>query len=140
MAQRCTTHKCHQLGRSISASKSSCFSQSVYGFKLVSCDVEFPNVCLWVQTPGFSFRIIIVRAPSLCHRSLHDVRVRRTPAGMVTDGSPCDSNMLCYQHSCVPRDSVLTVSCPLGDNGKLCSGNGVRTLHCLRSFPIVNNE
>ena len=52
--------------------------------------------------------------------SVADVRV-----GMVRDGSPCGTDAMCIDRECVSLDRVMSVTCPLGHNGLLCSGHGV---------------
>ncbi|CAH2306415.1 disintegrin and metallo ase domain-containing 23 [Pelobates cultripes] len=48
-----------------------------------------------------------------------------TDMGYVEDGTPCGPSMMCLDRKCLPIQSLNISSCPLGSNGKVCSGHGV---------------
>ncbi|XP_010005677.1 PREDICTED: disintegrin and metalloproteinase domain-containing protein 23 [Chaetura pelagica] len=48
-----------------------------------------------------------------------------TDLGYVEDGAPCGPHMMCLDKKCLPIQSLNISSCPIGSNGKVCSGHGV---------------
>jgi hypothetical protein len=48
------------------------------------------------------------------------------PLGMVQDGSVCSNGGLCLQGICVNMSVINNFTCPVDENGQVCSGNGVR--------------
>lgn len=48
-----------------------------------------------------------------------------TDLGYVEDGTPCGPSMMCLDRKCLPIQSLNISSCPVGSNGKVCSGHGV---------------
>ncbi|XP_039926014.1 disintegrin and metalloproteinase domain-containing protein 23 isoform X2 [Hirundo rustica] len=48
-----------------------------------------------------------------------------TDLGYVEDGAPCGPQMMCLDKKCLPIQSLNISSCPIGSNGKVCSGHGV---------------
>ncbi|XP_075464648.1 disintegrin and metalloproteinase domain-containing protein 23 isoform X2 [Ascaphus truei] len=48
-----------------------------------------------------------------------------TDMGYVEDGTPCGPSMMCLDRKCLQIQSLNISSCPLGSNGKVCSGHGV---------------
>ncbi|XP_075036310.1 disintegrin and metalloproteinase domain-containing protein 23 isoform X2 [Mixophyes fleayi] len=48
-----------------------------------------------------------------------------TDMGYVEDGTPCGPSMMCLDRKCLSIASLNISSCPLGSNGKVCSGHGV---------------
>uniref|UniRef100_A0A8D0E5E8 ADAM metallopeptidase domain 23 n=1 Tax=Salvator merianae TaxID=96440 RepID=A0A8D0E5E8_SALMN len=48
-----------------------------------------------------------------------------TDLGYVEDGAPCGPNMMCMDRRCLSIQSLNISSCPIGANGKVCSGHGV---------------
>ncbi|XP_053838164.1 disintegrin and metalloproteinase domain-containing protein 23 isoform X6 [Vidua macroura] len=48
-----------------------------------------------------------------------------TDLGYVDDGAPCGPQMMCLDKKCLPIQSLNISSCPIGSNGKVCSGHGV---------------
>eukprot|EP00731_Ephydatia_muelleri_P013616 Em0007g926a len=44
---------------------------------------------------------------------------------LVSDGTKCDTNKICYSKQCVAVSSLGIIPCPLGKNGLSCSGNGL---------------
>uniref|UniRef100_A0A8C0EQY8 ADAM metallopeptidase domain 23 n=1 Tax=Bubo bubo TaxID=30461 RepID=A0A8C0EQY8_BUBBB len=48
-----------------------------------------------------------------------------TDVGYVEDGAPCGPHMMCLDKKCLPIQSLNISSCPIGSNGKVCSGHGV---------------
>uniref|UniRef100_A0A8C8STX8 ADAM metallopeptidase domain 23 n=1 Tax=Pelusios castaneus TaxID=367368 RepID=A0A8C8STX8_9SAUR len=48
-----------------------------------------------------------------------------TDLGYVEDGAPCGPHMMCLDRKCLPIQSLNISSCPIGSNGKVCSGHGV---------------
>ncbi|KAM4698008.1 disintegrin and metalloproteinase domain-containing protein 23 [Rhinophrynus dorsalis] len=50
-----------------------------------------------------------------------------TDMGYVEDGTPCGPSMMCLDRKCLPIQSLNISSCPMGSNGKVCSGYGVCT-------------
>lgn len=65
-------------------------------------------------------------SPSGAHVLLDD----DTDLGYVEDGAPCGPQMMCLDKKCLPIQSLNISSCPIGSNGKVCSGHGVSL--CLR--------
>lgn len=59
--------------------------------------------------------------PSGAHVLLDD----DTDLGYVEDGAPCGPHMMCLDKKCLPIQSLNISSCPIGSNGKVCSGHGV---------------
>ncbi|KAM4626406.1 disintegrin and metalloproteinase domain-containing protein 23 isoform 1-T1 [Discoglossus pictus] len=55
----------------------------------------------------------------------HVVLDDETDMGYVEDGTPCGPSMMCLDRKCLPIQSLNISSCPLGTNGKVCSGHGV---------------
>ncbi|XP_053554624.1 disintegrin and metalloproteinase domain-containing protein 23 [Bombina bombina] len=55
----------------------------------------------------------------------HVVLDDETDMGYVEDGTPCGPSMMCIDRKCLPIQSLNISSCPLGTNGKMCSGHGV---------------
>ncbi|KAM8933562.1 disintegrin and metalloproteinase domain-containing protein 23 isoform 2-T2 [Pelodytes ibericus] len=55
----------------------------------------------------------------------HVVLDDETDMGYVEDGTPCGPSMMCLDRKCLPIQSLNLSSCPLGSNGKVCSGYGV---------------
>ncbi|XP_040417323.1 disintegrin and metalloproteinase domain-containing protein 23 isoform X7 [Cygnus olor] len=47
-----------------------------------------------------------------------------TDLGYVEDGAPCGPHMMCLDKKCLPIQSLNISSCPIGSNGKVCSGHG----------------
>ena len=51
--------------------------------------------------------------------------------GLVEDGVKCGSEMMCFEQRCMSVSEYRTgfgvTPCPIGSNGKTCSGNGVRS-------------
>ena len=62
---------------------------------------------------------------SYIFRILNDVLENKAPIGLVRDGTKCSDNKMCLHSKCVPVASIVKEACPMGENGKLCSGNGV---------------
>lgn len=60
-------------------------------------------------------------SPSGAHVLLDD----DTDLGYVEDGAPCGPHMMCLDKKCLPIQSLNISSCPIGSNGKVCSGHGV---------------
>jgi len=60
-------------------------------------------------------------SPSGAHVLLDD----DTDLGYVEDGAPCGPYMMCLDKKCLPIQSLNISSCPIGSNGKVCSGHGV---------------
>lgn len=60
-------------------------------------------------------------SPSGAHVLLDD----DTDLGYVEDGAPCGPQMMCLDKKCLPIQSLNISSCPIGSNGKVCSGHGV---------------
>ncbi|XP_056390948.1 disintegrin and metalloproteinase domain-containing protein 23 isoform X2 [Hyla sarda] len=48
-----------------------------------------------------------------------------TDMGYVEDGTPCGPSMMCLDRKCLPIASLNISNCPMGSNGKVCSGHGV---------------
>ncbi|OXB76874.1 UNVERIFIED_CONTAM: hypothetical protein H355_002567 [Colinus virginianus] len=48
-----------------------------------------------------------------------------TDLGYVEDGAPCGPQMMCLDKKCLPIQSLNISSCPVGSNGRVCSGHGV---------------
>uniref|UniRef100_A0A8C9EPI5 ADAM metallopeptidase domain 23 n=1 Tax=Pavo cristatus TaxID=9049 RepID=A0A8C9EPI5_PAVCR len=48
-----------------------------------------------------------------------------TDLGYVEDGAPCGPQMMCLDKKCLPIQSLNISSCPIGSNGKVCSGHGI---------------
>ncbi|OXB64303.1 hypothetical protein ASZ78_005955 [Callipepla squamata] len=48
-----------------------------------------------------------------------------TDLGYVEDGAPCGPQMMCLDKKCLPIQSLNISSCPIGSNGRVCSGHGV---------------
>ncbi|XP_073502480.1 disintegrin and metalloproteinase domain-containing protein 23 isoform X2 [Phyllobates terribilis] len=48
-----------------------------------------------------------------------------TDMGYVEDGTPCGPSMMCLDRKCLPIASLNISNCPMGSNGKICSGHGV---------------
>uniref|UniRef100_A0ACB8G1I4 Disintegrin and metalloproteinase domain-containing protein 23 n=1 Tax=Sphaerodactylus townsendi TaxID=933632 RepID=A0ACB8G1I4_9SAUR len=48
-----------------------------------------------------------------------------TDLGYVEDGAPCGPHMMCMDRRCLSIQSLNISSCPIGVNGKVCSGHGV---------------
>nr|XP_028558131.1 disintegrin and metalloproteinase domain-containing protein 23 isoform X1 [Podarcis muralis] len=48
-----------------------------------------------------------------------------TDLGYVEDGAPCGPQMMCMDRRCLSIQSLNISSCPIGANGKVCSGHGV---------------
>uniref|UniRef100_A0A8C5QZ44 ADAM metallopeptidase domain 23 n=1 Tax=Leptobrachium leishanense TaxID=445787 RepID=A0A8C5QZ44_9ANUR len=55
----------------------------------------------------------------------HVVLDDETDMGYVEDGTPCGPSMMCLDRKCLPIQSLNISSCPMGSNGKICSGHGV---------------
>ncbi|KAG8432744.1 hypothetical protein GDO86_017112 [Hymenochirus boettgeri] len=55
----------------------------------------------------------------------HVILDDETDMGYVEDGTPCGPSMMCLDRKCLPIHSLNISSCPLGSNGKVCSGYGV---------------
>lgn len=64
------------------------------------------------------FRIVTGGTPGLTQQGI----------GMVRDGSPCAIGGLCVRGRCTPIMAIAPVTCPLGENNRPCSGNGVSLL------------
>lgn len=41
----------------------------------------------------------------------------------------CGENQICLSQQCVSVNHITNVSCGVGTNGHICSGNGVRLLY-----------
>lgn len=65
--------------------------------------------------------ILKLISPSGAHVLLDD----DTDLGYVEDGAPCGPQMMCLDKKCLPIQSLNISSCPIGSNGKVCSGHGV---------------
>ncbi|NXC21104.1 ADA23 protein, partial [Corythaeola cristata] len=65
--------------------------------------------------------ILKLISPSGAHVLLDD----DTDLGYVEDGAPCGPHMMCLDKKCLPIQSLNISSCPIGSNGKVCSGHGV---------------
>uniref|UniRef100_A0A8D0G8L8 ADAM metallopeptidase domain 23 n=1 Tax=Sphenodon punctatus TaxID=8508 RepID=A0A8D0G8L8_SPHPU len=48
-----------------------------------------------------------------------------TDIGYVEDGAPFGPHMMCLDKKCLSIQSLNISSCPIGSNGKVCSGHGV---------------
>ncbi|XP_053138713.1 disintegrin and metalloproteinase domain-containing protein 23 isoform X2 [Hemicordylus capensis] len=48
-----------------------------------------------------------------------------TDLGYVEDGAPCGPHMMCMDRRCLSIQALNISSCPIGANGKVCSGHGV---------------
>ncbi|XP_061463882.1 disintegrin and metalloproteinase domain-containing protein 23 isoform X5 [Rhineura floridana] len=48
-----------------------------------------------------------------------------TDLGYVEDGTPCGPQMMCMDRRCLSIQSLNISNCPIGVNGKVCSGHGV---------------
>nr|XP_014353807.1 PREDICTED: disintegrin and metalloproteinase domain-containing protein 23 isoform X2 [Latimeria chalumnae] len=48
-----------------------------------------------------------------------------TDLGYVEDGTPCGPSMMCLDRKCLPIPFLNISSCPMGSNGRDCSGHGV---------------
>ncbi|KAI6065016.1 Disintegrin and metalloproteinase domain-containing protein 23 [Aix galericulata] len=51
-----------------------------------------------------------------------------TDLGYVEDGAPCGPHMMCLDKKCLPIQSLNISSCPIGSNGKVCSGPSATNL------------
>lgn len=61
-----------------------------------------------------------------------------TDLGYVEDGAPCGPHMMCLDRKCLPIQFLNISSCPMGSNGKVCSGHGVSLFQAkLLSIPII---
>ncbi|XP_060638768.1 disintegrin and metalloproteinase domain-containing protein 23 isoform X3 [Anolis sagrei] len=72
-------------------------------------------------TPTSFFHQGVVVNCSCAHVLLDD----ETDLGYVEDGAPCGPNMMCMDRRCLSIQSLNISSCPVGTNGKICSGHGV---------------
>uniref|UniRef100_A0A8D2LZH7 ADAM metallopeptidase domain 23 n=1 Tax=Varanus komodoensis TaxID=61221 RepID=A0A8D2LZH7_VARKO len=72
-------------------------------------------------TPTSFFHQGVVVNCSCAHVLLDD----ETDLGYVEDGAPCGPNMMCMDRRCLSIQSLNISSCPVGANGKVCSGHGV---------------
>ncbi|XP_041857827.1 disintegrin and metalloproteinase domain-containing protein 23 isoform X1 [Melanotaenia boesemani] len=45
--------------------------------------------------------------------------------GYVEDGTPCGPSMMCLDRKCLPIQSLNMSTCPIGQNGQVCSAHGV---------------
>ncbi|XP_041432173.1 disintegrin and metalloproteinase domain-containing protein 23 isoform X6 [Xenopus laevis] len=55
----------------------------------------------------------------------HVILDDETDMGYVEDGAPCGPSMMCLDRKCLPIHSLNISNCPMGSNGKVCSGHGV---------------
>ncbi|XP_038604623.1 disintegrin and metalloproteinase domain-containing protein 23 isoform X1 [Tachyglossus aculeatus] len=65
-----------------------------------------------------------------------------TDVGYVEDGTPCGPYMMCLDRKCLQIQSLNISSCPLGSNGKVCSGHGVcsNEATCICSFTWAGTD
>ncbi len=43
--------------------------------------------------------------------------------GLVDDGTRCGTNSICINQECRSLSTLNITTCPIGDNGLVCSGN-----------------
>ena len=44
--------------------------------------------------------------------------------GLVLDGTKCGNSRMCQDQKCISISQITTLSCPIGSNRQVCSGNG----------------
>ena len=108
----------------------------------LSRNIHIPD-CLCYSPTEEMYYVLITFCSAFTPPATSDVM----SPGLVEDGIKCGGGKICYDQRCVNISSLGFPQCPIGSNGIVCSGNGVRDNICkmngifeVQLLQVCNND